>query len=433
MLRYLVKKIAYGFLVLLGVLTIVFSIFNLKPGDPAALSGGQNTTEDIIKNFNKEWGLDRSIIIRYFHFLNDVSPISLHNHSNQNSFFHYDEGKYDSFFTLECSENYLVAFKPPYLKKSYLNNRNVTSLISEKLLGTIILASFSIVIASIIGIFLGVVSAYRLDGFADKFSIIFSIAGMSAPSFFMASIISVIGGYYWSENIHFPLLPIIFLVIFIGFRYYKYRLNFYRFWKSYVKSGLKGLIVGLGVWLLLITFKSMFLIEQLDPLFFYFNLPGTGLDPSGSIIQINEINGGKEYNWSHLILPCLTLSLRPLAIVALLTKKSMEEVLSSDFIRTARAKGLSPVYIIWKHAIRNALNPVITAISGWFASLLAGAVFVEMIFNWDGIGSVLVSALKNDDLPVVMGITLVISIIFVLINLLVDVIYSLIDPRVVLK
>ena len=111
----------------------------------------------------------------------------------------------------------------------------------------------------------------------------------------------------------------------------------------------------------------------------------------------------------------------------------MEEVLSSDFIRTARAKGLSPVYIIWKHAIRNALNPVITAISGWFASLLAGAVFVEMIFNWDGFGSVLVSALKNDDLPVVMGITLVISIIFVLINLLVDVVYSLIDPRVILK
>ena len=433
MLRYLLKKIAYGFLVLIGVLTIVFSIFNLKPGDPAALSGGQNTTEDKVKNFNKEWGLDQSIIIRYFHFLNDVSPISLHNHSNQNSFFYYEEGKYDSFFTLKYSDNYLVAFKAPYLKKSYLNNRNVTSLISEKLLGTIILASFSIVIASIIGVFLGVVSAYRLDGFADKFSVIFSIAGMSAPSFFMASIISVIGGYYWSENIHFPLLPIIFLVVFIGFRYYKYRLSFYRFWKSYVKSGLKGFIVGLGVWLLLITFKSMFLIEQLDPLFFYFNLPGTGLDPSGSIIQINEINGGKEYNWSHLILPCLTLSLRPLAIVALLTKKSMEEVLSSDFIRTARSKGLSPVYIIWKHAIRNAINPVITAISGWFASLLAGAVFVEMIFNWDGIGSVLVSALKNDDLPVVMGITLVISIIFVLINLLVDVIYSLIDPRVVLK
>ena len=83
--------------------------------------------------------------------------------------------------------------------------------------------------------------------------------------------------------------------------------------------------------------------------------------------------------------------------------------------------------------LRNAINPVVTAISGWFASLLSGAVFVEMIFNWDGIGLVLVNALKNDDLPVVMGITLIISIIFVVINLIVDVLYSIIDPRVVLK
>ena len=101
MLRYLVKKIAYGFLVLIGVITIVFGIFNLKPGDPASLSGGQNTTENIVKNFKKEWGLDQSIFTRYFHFLNDVSPISLHNYSDQNSFFHYDEVKYNSFFSIK--------------------------------------------------------------------------------------------------------------------------------------------------------------------------------------------------------------------------------------------------------------------------------------------------------------------------------------------
>ena len=158
----------------------------------------------------------------------------------------------------------------------------------EKLLGTVILASFSIFIASIIGIFLGVISAYNLGGFTDKFSVIFSIAGMSAPSFFMASIISVIGGYYWSENIHFPIFPIIFLALFIVFKYFKEKLNIKRFWKSYAKSGLKGFIVGFGVWLLLITLKNMFLIDQLNPLFIYFDLPGTGLDPSGSIIQIDE-------------------------------------------------------------------------------------------------------------------------------------------------
>ena len=127
------------------------------------------------------------------------------------------------------------------------------------------------------------------------------------------------------------------------------------------------------------------------------------------------------------------MGIRPLAIILLLTKKSMEEVLSSDYIRTAKAKGLTPFSILWNHALRNSINPVITAISGWFASLLAGAVFVELIFNWDGIGSVLVNALKNDDLPVVMGITIVISVIFVALNLLTDLLYSIIDPRVVLK
>ena len=254
---------------------------------------------------------------------------------------------------------------------------------------------------------------------------------MSAPSFFMASIISVVGGYYWSSAIHFPVLPLVFILLFIVLKSFKQK-NQFRI-KTIIKNILKGFAIGIGIWLILIILRSIFQFQCLDTLLYSFEIMGTGLEPSGSIIQLNDITGAKEYNWSNLVLPCITLGLRPLAIVLLLTKKSMEEVLSSDFIRTAKAKGLSTFQILWKHALRNAINPVITAISGWFASLLAGAVFVEMIFNWDGIGSILVNALKNDDLPVVMGITLVISVIFVIINLVVDVIYSLIDPRVVLK
>ena len=247
----------------------------------------------------------------------------------------------------------------------------------------------------------------------------------------MASIISVVGGYYWSSVIHFPVLPLIFILLFIVLKSIKLK-NQFRI-KTILKNVLKGFAIGLGIWLMLIILRSIFQFQFLDILLYSFEIMGTGLEPSGSIIQLNDITGEKEYNWSNLVLPCITLGLRPLAIVLLLTKKSMEEVLSSDFIRTAKAKGLSTFQILWKHALRNAINPVITAISGWFASLLAGAVFVEMIFNWDGIGSILVNALKNDDLPVVMGITLVISVIFVIINLIVDVIYSIIDPRVVLK
>ena len=431
MIKYVLKKIAYGILVLLGVITVVFCIYNIKPGDPASMSGGQNTNKDIIENFNKEWGLDQPILKRYFHFVNDLSPISVYNHTTENSFIYYEQERYNGFKLFSISDKYALYTKAPYLKRSYLNNRNVSDLISEKLIGTAILAFASILFASLLGILLGSYSAYNNKGFIDKFSLIFSIAGMSAPSFFMASIISVVGGYYWSSAIHFPVLPLIFILLFIVLKSFKLK-NQFRI-KTILKNVLKGFAIGLGIWLMLIILRSIFQFQFLDILLYSFEIMGTGLEPSGSIIQLNDITGEKEYNWSNLVLPCITLGLRPLAIVLLLTKKSMEEVLSSDFIRTAKAKGLSTFQILWKHALRNAINPVITAISGWFASLLAGAVFVEMIFNWDGIGSILVNALKNDDLPVVMGITLVISVIFVIINLIVDVIYSIIDPRVVLK
>ncbi len=431
MIKYVFKKIAYGILVLLGVITVVFCIYNIKPGDPASMSGGQNTNKDIIENFNKEWGLDQPILKRYFHFVNDLSPISVYDHTTENSFIYYEQERYNGFKLFSISEKYALYTKAPYLKRSYLNNRNVSDLISEKLIGTAILAFASILFASLLGILLGSFSAYNNKGFIDKFSLIFSIAGMSAPSFFMASIISVVGGYYWSSAIHFPVLPLIFILLFIVLKSFKLK-NQFRI-KIILKNIIKGFAIGLGIWLMLIILRSIFQFQFLDILLYSFEIMGTGLEPSGSIIQLNDITGEKEYNWSNLVLPCITLGLRPLAIVLLLTKKSMEEVLSSDFIRTAKAKGLSTFQILWKHALRNAINPVITAISGWFASLLAGAVFVEMIFNWDGIGSILVNALKNDDLPVVMGITLVISVIFVIINLIVDVIYSIIDPRVVLK
>jgi peptide/nickel transport system permease protein len=106
------------------------------------------------------------------------------------------------------------------------------------------------------------------------------------------------------------------------------------------------------------------------------------------------------------------------------------EVLESDFVRTARAKGLSQFRVIFVHALRNALNPVVTAVSGWFASLLAGAVFVEFVFGWKGLGLEVFSALEKEDLPVVMGAVLIIACSFVIINLLVDLIYAWLDPRV---
>ena len=156
----------------------------------------------------------------------------------------------------------------------------------------------------------------------------------------------------------------------------------------------------------------------------------TGLNLTGNLIVMDDFGEGIHYEWKNLILPAFTLGIRPLSVFIQLTRNSMLDVLSQDYIRTARAKGLSESKVIFKHALKNALNPVITAISGWFASLMAGVVFVEYIFAWKGLGFVIVDALSNYDLPLVLGCVLIISIIFVIINMLVDIIYSLLDPRV---
>lgn len=139
---------------------------------------------------------------------------------------------------------------------------------------------------------------------------------------------------------------------------------------------------------------------------------------------------GEYTSWKNLILPAVVLGLRPLAIIMQLTRSSLLDVFSMDFIRTARAKGLSARVVLWRHALRNAMNPVVTAISGWLGSLLAGAVFVEFIFGWNGIGSLTVQALENYDLPVVMGIVLMISFVFILLNTLADLLNGILDPRI---
>jgi ABC-type dipeptide/oligopeptide/nickel transport system permease component len=156
----------------------------------------------------------------------------------------------------------------------------------------------------------------------------------------------------------------------------------------------------------------------------------TGLPLTGSWFSIDETNGERYLTLQNLILPAITLGIRPLAIITQLTRSSMLDVLNQDYIRTAYAKGLSRNQVVYRHALRNALNPVITAITGWFAELLAGAFFVEYIFGWQGIGKVTVDALEKLDYPVVMGSVLLAATIFVIINILADVLYGMIDPRI---
>ncbi|MEL6391046.1 MAG: ABC transporter permease [Bacteroidota bacterium] len=158
----------------------------------------------------------------------------------------------------------------------------------------------------------------------------------------------------------------------------------------------------------------------------------TGLSIQGSLFELNDL-GEDIVVLRNLILPAVALGIRPISIITQLTRSSMLQVMSEKYVVAARAKGLSRTQLIRDHLLKNALNPVITALSGWFASLLAGAFFVEFIFNFKGLGFVTVTALLNYDIPVILGALLVTCSLFIIVNIVVDLLYVYLDPRVELS
>ena len=156
----------------------------------------------------------------------------------------------------------------------------------------------------------------------------------------------------------------------------------------------------------------------------------TKLNMTGSLYELDDLGESYSIVWKNLILPSFVLGIRPLAVIIQLMRSNLLEVLSQDYIRTAYSKGLSKYQVVFKHGLKNALNPVITAVSGWLASLLSGAIFVEYIFGWKGLGKEIVEALNQLDIPVVMGAVLVIALLFIIINIVVDFIYAYLDPRI---
>jgi len=345
-LYHLFKKIFYSLLVLLGVVVIVFIMFQ-GFGDPARLILGQTGDKKTMENIRKDLYLDQPKWKQFFLYLNDVSPLSVHSKADIEK-----KGLHGLFVGGDIK----VGLKVPYLRKSYQTKKNVGSVLMEALPGTLLLAVAAMLFATIVGILLGVLAAVKKGTWFDTSAVLASIAGISAPSFFMAIIIA----YLFGVVLH----------------------------------------------------------------------PFTGLNLTGSWFDMDEVTGEKYLTLKNLILPAFTLGIRPLAIITQLTRSAMLDVLNQDYIRTAYAKGLSKNAVIFKHALRNALNPVITAITGWFAELLAGAFFVEYIFGWQGIGKITVDALEKLDYPIVMGAVLVSSCIFIVINMLADVLYALVDPRV---
>lgn len=341
-----------------GVVTVIFFLFNVLPGDPAQMMLGQNEDAEQLAAVKAKYGFDKPIGTQYVYYLNDLSPISIHS-KNENHYTYLNPQKYTAnrLFSIGNTD---VALKFPYLRESFTKQgKKVSLVLKETLPNTFVLAVSAIVIAMILGVILGIISALKKDTWIDKSIQILSTLGMSVPSFFSA---------------------ILFAWLF-GFVLHKY----------------------------------------------------TNLEMTGSLYEVDDFGESIHIRWKNLILPALVLGIRPLAVVIQLMRNSLLEVFNQDYIRTARAKGLSEYQVIKNHAIKNAMNPVITAISGWFASMLAGAVFVEYVFGWNGLGKEIVNALNTLDLPVIMGSVLVIALMFIIINIFVDIIYAWLDPKVKLQ
>lgn len=356
MLRFISKRLLYGLLVLLGVVTLVFFLFNILPGDPARMMLGQRADQESIDIINRDLGCDKPVGLQYLNYLNDLVPISVHNNADSTNYFFLADDKYAPYTTLLKVGNTSVVLKAPYLRRSYQSQRKVSDILRSAFPQTAVLALVAMIFALAVGVTLGVVSALHKDTWIDRLILVLSTLGMSLPSFFAAILIA------W--------------------------------------------------------------------LFAYVLADWTGLNMFGNLYTVDDYGCGEYLDLKNLILPALTLGIRPLATLTQLTKNSMLEALSQDYIRTARAKGLSHRRVVVHHALRNALNPVVTSASGWLASLLAGAVFVEYVFDWKGMGVVIVDGLEKYDFPVVMGTILFICVLLVLINIITDILYGLLDPRV---
>jgi peptide/nickel transport system permease protein len=308
MLTYVVRKLGYSLLILIGVITVTFALMYVIPGDPARLMLGQRADVASIEAIRKQLGLDDPIYVQYVRFIGKALQGDL--------------------------------------GRSYSSNRDVLKTIIETFPATAILAVSSMILSTIIGVLIGVISAVKPYSFRDNISMLFALFGISFPPFAF------------------------------------------------------GLIMALVF---------------------------------GSLLKWFPISGYLNNGVIYLVLPMLTLALRPLAIIARLTRSSMLDVLGQDYVRTARAKGIGYWKVIIKHALRNALNPVITTISAWLAGLLGGAFFIEYIFNWPGIGLLAINSILSLDFPMIQGTVLFTAVIFIIINMLVDIVYAFLDPKVKLS
>ena len=340
---------------LFGVVTVIFFLFQVLPGDPARMMMDQNEDVKQLEIIKKKYGFNEPVINQYLFYLNDLSIVSIHSKNPEKINF-LTENKY-SYFKIIDFKNSRRVLKYPYLRESYQRRGvKVSTIIYNTFPNTVVLAVSSILFATILGLFLGILSALYKGTFFDNFIQLFSTFGMSMPSFLSSIIFAWIFGFVLSDF--------------------------------------------------------------------------TGLNMTGSLYELDDFGNEYTLELKNLILPSIVLGIRPIAVISMMMRNSLIQTLKKNYVITAYSKGLSKSNVIINHCIKNSLNPVVTALSGWFASLLAGSVFVEYIFGWNGLGREIVNSLNLLDVPVIIGAVIVVSFSFIMINIFVDYVYKFLDPRI---
>jgi peptide/nickel transport system permease protein len=317
--------------VLLGVSIVVFFMVRAIPGDPAQIMLGQQATQEQVQQIRENMGLDKPIFVQYGLFLKDALRGDLGD--------------------------------------SIVTGRPVTTELLTRLPATFELTAFAMLIAILVGIPVGVISAVRQYSLLDKTTSVLALTGISMPIFWLAMILVVIFG------VNLELLP------FPG---------------------------------------------RLDPTTGITAI--TGLVLVDSLLTLNF--AGFWDGLLHLIMPALALATIPMAVIMRMTRSSMLEVMNEDYVRTARAKGVVPWRVVFKHALRNAMLPTITVIGLQTGLLMGGAIITETIFSWPGIGLYTYNSISSRDYASIQGVVLYAALLFVLVNLLVDILYAILDPRV---
>jgi peptide/nickel transport system permease protein len=379
--RFILRRLLVTIPVLFGIVLIVFATARLIPGDPCRAVLGERASDAVCIPFIKRYGLDKAILPglfredRQLQFRIEDIPSTL----------------LDNQFTL-----YLSDLSRGDLGDSIKFSRPVVTMLTERLPTTVELTLLAMFLAVLVGIPLGLVSGYRRNSPVDVATMAFANLGVSIPVFVLGLTLAFLFGLVLKDT---PFqLP---------------------------TSGRLG--SGVSV----IPLATVWGLRDLDgPL-------RSMLDFTSGIYTFTALITGQ---WGafidalrHLLLPALALSTIPLAIVARITRSSLLEVLGQDYVRTARAKGLGERSVVLRHAARNALLPVVTVVGLQLGALLSGAVLTETTFNLAGVGRTMFEAITGRDYPIVQGFTLVIAVTYVMVNLIVDISYTFLDPRVRLR